>query len=254
MSIREHLAALRRDGEVLAGVAAETDLDAPVPTCPEWGLRDLVRHLGGVHRWATTYVTTARSSPLDDDGDLERLVDGWPSDADLAEWFARGHAALVAGLESAPEDLACWTFLPAPSPRAFWARRQAHETAIHLADARSASGESASFPPAFAADGLDELLYGFGGRRRAGMTTTVERTLALRATDRDARWHVRLTPGDPGDIEVAPEDGDAECIVTATACDLYLLLWNRRALEGLQVEGDRAVLGLWRQQVRIRWS
>src|SRR5438128_9992561 len=122
MSIREHLAALRRDGEVLAGVAAETDLDAPVPTCPEWGLPDLVRHLGVVHRWATTYVTTARTTPLDDDGDLERLVDGWPSDADLAEWFARGHAALVAGLESAPEDLACWTFLPAPSPRAFWAR------------------------------------------------------------------------------------------------------------------------------------
>src|SRR5204862_2895326 len=115
----------------------------------------------------------------------------------------RGHAALVTALEAAPEDLACWTFLPAPSPRAFWARRQAHETAIHLADAWSASGESASFSPAFAADGVDELLYGFGGRRRAGMRTTVERTLALRATDRDERWHVRLTAGDPGDIVVA---------------------------------------------------
>src|SRR5439155_3654298 len=39
MAIREHLAELRRDGEVLAGVAAETDLDASVPTCPEWCLR-----------------------------------------------------------------------------------------------------------------------------------------------------------------------------------------------------------------------
>src|SRR2546426_3252289 len=120
MSIREHLAALRRDGEVLAGVAADTDLDAPVPTCPEWCLRDLVRHLGGVHRWATTYVTTARTTPLDDDGDLERLVDGWPSDADLAEWFARGHAALVAGLGFAPPGPAPLTLLPAPPPRPFF--------------------------------------------------------------------------------------------------------------------------------------
>jgi uncharacterized protein (TIGR03083 family) len=254
MSIREHLAALRRDGEVLADVAADTDLDVPVPTCPEWSLRDLVRHLGGVHRWATTYVTTARTSPLDGDGDLERLVDGWPSDADLPEWFGRGYAALVAGLESAPKDLACWTFLPAPSPRAFWARRQAHETAIHLADALSASGESASFPPAFAADGIDELLFGFGGRRRAGVRTTAERTLALRATDLDAHWHVRLTPGDPGGIVVSREDAAAECAVAATASDLYLLLWNRRSSAGLDVEGDRGVLDQWRQQVQINWS
>lgn len=33
----------------------------------------------------------------------------------------------------------CWTFLDAPSPLAFWARRQAHETAIHRADAQLAA-------------------------------------------------------------------------------------------------------------------
>ena len=32
----------------------------------------------------------------------------------------------------------CFAFLPAPSPLAFWARRQAHETGIHRADVESA--------------------------------------------------------------------------------------------------------------------
>jgi hypothetical protein len=98
------------------------------------------------------------------------------------------------------------------------------------------------------------LLFGFGGRRRAVVRTTAERTLALRATDLDAHWHVRLTPGDPGGIVVSREDAAAECAVAATASDLYLLLWNRRSSAGLDVEGDRGVLDQWRQQVQINWS
>ncbi|RKT08659.1 mycothiol maleylpyruvate isomerase-like protein, partial [Streptomyces sp. 3211.6] len=36
-----------------AAVAAAPSLDAPVPTCPEWTLFDLVKHLGGGDRfWA----------------------------------------------------------------------------------------------------------------------------------------------------------------------------------------------------------
>jgi uncharacterized protein (TIGR03083 family) len=251
---QEHIDELRVDGTALAAVAANTDLDAPVPTCPEWRLRDLFHHLGGVHRWATMYVSEARPTADGDDGDLEKLVGGWPSDVDLAEWFAQGHTALVSALEWAPEDLVCWTFLAARSPRAFWARRQAHETAIHLADALSVSGAPVWFPQAFATDGVDELLLAFGGRRGAGMKTDVERTLALRATDAVERWHVRLTPGDRGDVVTTHAEGDAQCAVAATASDLYLLLWNRRSADGLDVEGDPAVLDLWRNNVRIRWG
>ena len=225
-----------------------------MPTCPEWRLRDLVHHLGGVHRWATIYVSTARTTPVENADDLEKFVGGWPPDGRLVDWFARGHSALLGALEWATDDLACWTFLPAPSPRAFWARRQAHETAVHLADVLSVSANVPSFPAAFAEDGVEELLLGFGDRRRAGMKTPVERTLGLRATDVDARWHVRLTPGEPGDIVVTPADGDAECTVTAAVSDLYLLLWNRRSAEGLDVGGDPAVLDQWRENVRITWN
>lgn len=254
MRVDEHIEALRGNGVALADVLAKEPFDEPVPTCPGWVVRDLVHHLGGVHRWATAFVATGRTTPIDEASDLETYVGGWPPDGDLSDWFREGHAALAGALESAPEDLACWSFLPAPSPRAFWARRQAHETAIHRVDAESAAGTVPAFPAAFAADGVEELLFGFGGRRGAGMRTPVERTLQLRATDVDAQWHVRLTPGERGDVVTTREDGDAECAVTATASDLYLLLWNRRRADGSTVEGDPDVLARWRDDVRIRWS
>lgn len=62
-----------------------------------------------------------------------------------------GLAALVASLRAAADDLAVFTFLPSPTPRYFWARRQAHETAIDRADAQAAAGgDVTAFNPDFA--------------------------------------------------------------------------------------------------------
>ena len=40
----------------------------------------------------------------------------------------------------------------------------------------------------------------------------------------------------------------------ANASDLYLLVWNRRTVEGLEVAGDSSVMDLWRDNVQITWS
>src|SRR4051812_11569501 len=55
MEIAEHVAALEREGVRLAAAAA-SDLDADVPPCPQWTVRDVVVHTGGVHRWAASIV------------------------------------------------------------------------------------------------------------------------------------------------------------------------------------------------------
>ena len=96
-------------------------------------MRDLVRHIGGVHRWATGYVGDRRTEMWD--VDHEDIAGTWPADLDLIDWFREGHTRLVHTLASAPPDLDCFTFLAAPSPLAMWARRQAHETAMHRFDA-----------------------------------------------------------------------------------------------------------------------
>ncbi len=250
MEVVEHVAALGREGRLLAEVAARTDLGAPIPTCPAWRMRDLVRHIGGVHRWAATYVAGSRTQPMSEEEEAKVMA---PPDDDhaLVDWFRAGHARLLHELETAAPDLACWTFLAAPSPLAFWTRRQAHETAIHRADAESPGATITPFPPAFAADGIDELLTCFitrpGGRLRADPP----RSLHVGATDARADWLVWVGPDQR---VVSREAGDADCSVRGPASELYLMLWNRQAPDGLEVRGDPALLDLWRHSVRVRWS
>ncbi|MCH7670054.1 MAG: maleylpyruvate isomerase family mycothiol-dependent enzyme [Acidobacteria bacterium] len=100
-------------------------------------------------------------------GTVRRGAVFWPDDSDLINWYLDTNANLVDALESAPPDVESFTFLPAPSPLAMWARRQAHETAIHRFDAENAAGIASEFDPTFAIDGIDELLAAFAPRADA---------------------------------------------------------------------------------------
>ncbi|HET6816131.1 MAG TPA: maleylpyruvate isomerase family mycothiol-dependent enzyme [Mycobacteriales bacterium] len=247
MTPDEHIAAISRHAEQLGADAAAAGLDASLPTCPGWSVRDVVTHLGGVHRWATTIVADGLSGPPG--GDLERPV----GDEELLDWFRQGHERLVKVLTKADDTLDCWSFLPAPYPRAFWARRQAHETAIHRADVASANGGRPEFSTAFGVDGLDELLLGFFARRGGKLLADPPVALALRATDAgptDA-WTMRIGPQGR---EVDRGHAHGDLLIEGPASDLYQLMWNRRSTAGLELTGDDAVLELWREKARVTWS
>src|SRR5439155_14920375 len=117
-----------------------------------------------------------------------------PDDEHLVGWFRQGHSRLVRTLETADPATECWTFLPAPSAVAFWARRQAHETGIHRVDAESPGGPEAvtPFAPRFAEDGIEEVLFGFLSRGGDGVRTDPPRSMHLHATDVDGEWLVRV--------------------------------------------------------------
>ncbi|OQR62042.1 hypothetical protein B6E66_20795 [Streptomyces maremycinicus] len=243
MKTAEFIRVLDREGRSLASAAAAAGPDAKVPTCPGWQVRDLLRHTGTVHRWATGFVVENNPSfrPFGEPPEL----DGDP----LLDWFRAGHLRLVDTLSGAPADLECWHFLPAPSALAFWARRQAHETAVHRVDAESARGRTPEetareFAADFAADGIDELLRGFHARAKSRVRTEEPRVLRVRATDMaDAVWTVRLSPEPP--VTVRNAEGDADCEVSGPAALLYLSLWNRLPLP--TVSGDAALATLWRE-------
>ncbi|MFF3491899.1 maleylpyruvate isomerase family mycothiol-dependent enzyme [Streptomyces sp. NPDC002795] len=244
MQIAEHIRIVDEEGQLLAAAAEEAGVDAKVSTCPGWQVRDLLRHQGAVHRWATSYVAEELQErrPLEDRSDLD-------GDALLA-WYREGHRRLVDTLTAARPDVDCWTFFPAPSPLAFWARRQAHETAVHRVDAQSALNratheEPDPITPEFAADGIDELLTCFHARKRSRVRSDVPRTLRVRATDAgtDAVWTVRITQEPPATERGA--SGEAECELSGPAARLYLALWNR--LPFPEVSGDRALAAFWRE-------
>ena len=260
MDVGAHVAALDREGRMLVAAARRADLGMPVPTCPGWQLADVLAHVGFVHRWATRYVRTAVTDMVDEPDEATILKIAAP-EAERCDWVAQGLAALVAALRAAPGDLTCWTFLPAASPLAMWARRQAHETTVHRVDVELAAGAPVSpVDPKLAADGIDELLSAFFGRpqRRlaglpgGGVTIGLDAVDAADGVDgvagaggtggRDGagrprgsgRWTVRVSDtGVAGGRGAGPRD----VTVRGTSSDLYLLLWHRRPLEGLEVGG-----------------
>jgi uncharacterized protein (TIGR03083 family) len=247
VQIDTYIDALKSDGAILAATAEARGLDSPVTTCPDWQLRDLLTHVGSVHRWANAYVADRLSSPVPL-GAAGGIVG--PGDETLVDWFRDGHATLVRTLETADPALACWTFLPAASPLMFWARRQAHETAIHRADCEAGFGPIPQFDASFAADGIDELVMGFAPTPRAKVHAERRRVLSVETTDTNDAWAIGLGP-DGIDSRRGDDNGDGRMV--GPAADLYLVLWNRLALEnaGIAVSGDADLASLWAVSLRI---
>ena len=237
------------------GSAEVLDLDLQVPTCPDWNLRDLLNHLGDVHRWAAGYVSQARTTMLADEEEKALFENKRPTDEELLDWFREGHKALVDALRAAPSDLECWTFLPSDAPLAFWARRQAHETTIHRVDVDSIAASLAPIDPRLSADGISEMLFGFAPRGRK-LLQDPPRSMFVETTDTRDRWRLNL-----GSEQVSceaigrePQSGPSDCAIRGSAQDLYLALWNRLPFGSIHTEGDPNVFAHFRESLHVRWS
>jgi uncharacterized protein (TIGR03083 family) len=257
MDVQEYIGYVVSEGERLAAVADNIELSAEIPPCPGWDVRELLRHTGLIHLWAAGHLAFPHQLP--DDVDLPELAplwpelaSAWPEDNELVDWYRRTHANLVDVLRQAPEDLDCWTFLPAPSAPAMWSRRQASEIAIHRVDAEMAAGIDSEFEAIFAAEMLDELLSGFTpGPRSTPLDVDGTKVIGVHAQDTDDRWFVTLTRDE---MATSRSGLAADLTVTGTAAELYLLFWNRTADSTVAMDGETELMELWRGSCRIRWG
>jgi uncharacterized protein (TIGR03083 family) len=212
------------------------DLDTPVTTCGDWRLRELGTHLGNVHRWAASVVLSGDNSPQDFDAD--------PGPA-LSDWYASSASVLDEALRAVDPSDRCWHFCAGDKVKAFWFRRQVHETAVHLVDASRAAGTAVSIAPLVAADGVDEVLTAMLPKARRWFTPPpLPDTLLLRAADTGDAW--LLSPGGQDGPPAAEKvvDARAAATVEVSAEDLLLLLWKRRAVADTEVliSGDVALV------------
>ena len=226
----DHLRVLGEDGERFAQAAGK-DLAAHVPSCPEWSMRDLVVHLGQVHR---RWTERARPEGTQKPGVPDEVV-APPADAAAAallDWYREGLAGLVALLDGIDPDRPTWNWTGRDQRSAWVRRRMAQETAVHRWDAQNAVGDAEAIaPPAFAADGVDEVLRVWLPDEWTGPSGSVH----LHSTDTDGEWLVRLGPDGP-----VVEDGHskADIAVRGTASDLDLVLWGRYPPKRLEHSGD----------------
>jgi uncharacterized protein (TIGR03083 family) len=251
LSLDEHLGALAGSGAALGEAAAAAGLDAKVPTCPAWDVTDLVVHQGMVHRWAAANLRGER------DHDTAASQAEGRAAASLLDWYAQGLAGLAETVRSTPDDATAMVFLrDAPPPRRFWARRQAHETTIHSVDAIAAgcrrwpTAADVEIDPVLAADGIDELLMGFITRGKGKLHAPDPYTVLVRTSDTGHAWTLRISDGPIVTTPGATEQPDA--VVSGTAVQLYLSLWNRA--DEVTTDGRPDLIDQWRRRIRIRWS
>lgn len=253
----EHASCLdqvERQAAALRAAAVAAGPDAPVPTCPEWTVRSLVRHIARVHSWVDNAL---RADPHDESVPRERPPDGWD---DVLPWWDERLAAMLGTLRAVGPDAPAWVFHPdAPRSAAFWARRQAHETAIHRLDAehaavgsdRADAVPSLVFDPELAADGIDELLVLMVPRKLGRERPEVGGTVLFHAADAGRAWVVELTPGEVPVVGPAGRDGaaigtasDTDAAVVGTADAVYRAAWRRPSTA--ITTGDRALVDVLR--------
>ena len=217
------------------GLAAACTGEEQVPACSRWVMRDLVEHLGTIHRWAAGIVISGQriQEPVP-------LVTGPRSD-----WYAGTASALLAVLRAVSFDEPVPNFSRIGETAAFWPRRQMHETTVHTVDAHQALGSDESawtVPAPIAADGVDEVLQVFFPRlTAAGRRPDVRSRIRLVASDLDQSWVVAPGEGDTGTPVQLHPSRDADAVVTGTASDLYLALWHRVPRERLLFDGDDGI-------------
>jgi uncharacterized protein (TIGR03083 family) len=233
--------------ETMAEIVHGADLTRQVPTCPDWTLRQLATHVGRAHRWAAEIVSTRSAEFIP----FRQVPDGRiPDDPALhAPWLRAGAARLIDAVREAGSDRV-WTFAEL-RPASFWARRMAHETAVHRADAQIADGRQPELEPDIAVDGIDEWLgftSGLGGDDPRAGALPEGAVLHVHATDEGlegaGEWLVRR---EGSEVTVQPGHGKGDVALRGPASRLLLVLLRRVPPDDAQVQvlGDPALLTGW---------
>lgn len=244
-------ASLTAENDRLASAVAAADPSTPVPTCPGWDVRSVLKHVGRGDRWAAQMVAGRATEVLPP----REVVGGRPPEGGRdaeAQWLRDGVRELLEAVGSVGPDTPIWTFT-GPKPAAWWIRRRLHEATVHRADVTLALGRAFDIAPDLAADGVSEWLDLLAARPAAeDGPLPAGTTLHLHATDEElgaaGEWLLRGESADGGAAVVWEHGhGKGDAAVRGTAGDLLLGTTRRIAADDarLQVLGDAAVWTHW---------
>jgi uncharacterized protein (TIGR03083 family) len=229
-----------RSAAFRSAVAAAPDLDAQVPSCPEWTLRDLAQHIGeGRRAWAATVAAgpsaTRRADP-------EEPAVAPRERGELLDWLGESTQQLVDALQEAGPDRRCWTWWgdsQSPETSGAVARHQLQQMAVHTYDAQLTVGDPQPLPDEVALDGVDEFLS------TCCATTSPwphePAVVDYHATE-GRSWRMWLSAeGARVAADPTPSDGAPDFSARATAHGLVMALYGRNGLESLEIQGDGRV-------------
>ncbi|HET7530130.1 MAG TPA: maleylpyruvate isomerase family mycothiol-dependent enzyme [Mycobacteriales bacterium] len=240
-SYSELIATIRREGEAIVTAGTAVELGLAVPTCGDWSIRDLLAHVGSVYRRATTAVADRATAEV-----------AWtppPTDLDDAgAYLSESLDELVHALSDSEPDTPAWNWSGGDQTARFWARRMAHESAVHRYDAQRAQGLAQPIDADLAADGMDELVDLLLPRIIARDEPKLpDGTFHFVATD-DGEWIV--TTGEGG-VERQQTARHVDVTVTGPSSAVLLACYGRVKWASLDTSGDESLLGDWSRAFRF---
>ncbi|MFJ5969537.1 maleylpyruvate isomerase family mycothiol-dependent enzyme [Streptomyces sp. NPDC093060] len=240
-----------RFAEAVEGVEPAT----LVPSCPDWTVADLTRHVGSLQRWFSALLTRLVQEPP-----RSREVElGLPDSAhDYPRWVAAGIPQVAAVLRATDPQAPMWAWGEDQHAR-FWARRMLFETLVHRVDAERSVGQESPIDHVLATDGIDEFLVNLPDAHLFAPAVAQLKgdgeTIVFQCADPGTgatgeEWRVRL---DADGFRLLPraEDGEPSgartTTVRAQAADLLLLLYGRRSYQeaAFDMTGESATLDRW---------
>jgi uncharacterized protein (TIGR03083 family) len=228
---------VRADGQKLAD-AADGNIDADVPSCPGWQVRDLVAHIAQVYEHK---IECTRLGKAPDPWPPE-----WPQAGDPVPWFRDAHARLLDMFEANEASSPSATWWPPDQTVGFWARRMAHETAVHRVDAELARGAATPVDAGLATDGVDEILHIMlaGDWSEDADDEMTGQRVAIETGGR--AWQVVL---DREAMTVLDGDGTADATLSGPPSDVLLWLWGREPDDRVEMSGDQEAHRLMRTRL-----
>jgi uncharacterized protein (TIGR03083 family) len=229
--VEEHIERLASESDRFVSLARRADLEAPVPGCEGWVVRDVIGHVGQLLRWSQQLVATRRLEMTH----WEAPDNAPPADGALLGWLIEACEQAVATFRAADLSEPVWSW--AGDHRGwFWPRRMLFEVAGQATDLQRALGQEPSLDRDLVIEGIDEhlsnlpwtvLVHPQSPGPRGDMST-----IALQATD-GPRWRVLLLPGG-----MAWDRSDAPTDVTVTGPLLHLYLHALGRPNRCELSGD----------------
>lgn len=238
-------AALLEQTKEFGDLIRSGDPATPVPSCPDWTLKQLFRHVGRGNRWAAQIIAERRAHALD----MHDVHDGKPpDDPDAAiDWLNDGAELIIKAVDHVGSDARVWTFLGS-RPAGWWIRRRLNEVIVHRADAAIALGADFDVPPELAGDAISEWLERVCVDKRHGAPLDRGQSVHLHSTDAalgpTGEWTV---VNDEDGLGWSHNHDKGSVALRGPTTGLLLALLRRRsaAEAGLEVFGDTAVWDGW---------
>jgi uncharacterized protein (TIGR03083 family) len=226
MDFSRLLSCLEDDFALLRAAVVSADPSARVPSCPDWSVGELARHVAEVYLHKAECIR------------LRAFPKEWPPgvlDPDPVTSLDKTHAVLTAQFSAhSPADPAA-TWHEPDQTVGFWIRRMAQETVIHRIDAELGTRQPVAPVPAdLATDGIDELLHVFvaysvrawGKYFKDILANSPGRTFALQANG--AAWRIRTGP-DVFEVTNGAAADSPDVTLSGPPTAVLRNLWNRES-------------------------